>query len=70
MEPDQHPLERVIDFLTTRFPERTPTAVAETVYATHARLRDAATVPDHLTALTQRQAADALAAMPPPTPQS
>ncbi|MDJ0464238.1 hypothetical protein [Streptomyces sp. H27-C3] len=56
----EHSLERVIDTLTARFPHHDPQTVAETVYATHARLRENATVATHLAALTQRQAGDTL----------
>ncbi|MGK5497913.1 three-helix bundle dimerization domain-containing protein [Streptomyces sp. URMC 125] len=57
----EHSLDRVIEHLTARFPHHGEQAVAETVYATHARLRRNATVTTHLAALTQRQAGDALA---------
>lgn len=57
----EHSLDHGIDFLTVRFPHHEPKAVAETVYVTHARLRENATVTAHLAALTQRQARDALA---------
>lgn len=53
----EHSVDRVIDFLTARFPEHDHQVVAETVYATHARLR----VTAHLAALTRRQAGDVLA---------
>ncbi|MFD5796459.1 three-helix bundle dimerization domain-containing protein [Streptomyces diastatochromogenes] len=42
-----------------------PETIAETVYATHARLREGATVSTHLAALTQRQAGDAAQAPQP-----
>lgn len=66
----EHSLDRVIDTLTARFPHHDPKAVAETVYATRARLRENATMTTHLAPLTQRQAGDALGACatqaPPP----
>ncbi|MDQ0604805.1 hypothetical protein QF037_009150 [Streptomyces canus] len=54
----EHSLVRVI--LTASFPHHDPQTVAETVCATHARLREDATVATHPAALTQRQADDTL----------
>ncbi|MFD3961172.1 MULTISPECIES: three-helix bundle dimerization domain-containing protein [Streptomyces] len=56
----EHSLDRVIDTLAARYPHLDQQTVAEAVYATHARLRENATVSTHLAALTQRQAGDAL----------
>ncbi len=57
----EHSLGHVIDHLAGRFPHHDPKTIAETVYATHGRLLENATVTTHLVALTQRQAGDALA---------
>jgi hypothetical protein len=43
------------------FPHHAPQSVTETVYSTHARLRENATANAHLAALTQRQVGDELA---------
>ncbi|GAA3803780.1 three-helix bundle dimerization domain-containing protein [Streptomyces chiangmaiensis] len=64
-------LDRVIEHLAARFPHHDPETVAQTVYATYARLRESATVTTHLAALTQRQAGDPLACtLPKPTQQA
>lgn len=57
----EHSLDRVIDTLTARFPALGRDTIADCVFATHARLQRNATIDSHLTALTQRQAGDALA---------
>lgn len=57
----EHSLDRVIDTLSARFPALGRDTVADCVFATHARLQRNATIDSHLTALTQRQAGEALA---------
>lgn len=57
----EHSLDRVIETLTARFPALGRDTIADCVFATHARLQRNATIDSHLTALTQRQAGDALA---------
>jgi hypothetical protein len=54
-------LEHVIATLCARFPGLDPTTVTETVHAVHDRLREQAIITDHLAALTEHQAAEALA---------
>lgn len=54
----EHSLDRVIETLSQQFPRL---RVADCVHTTHARLRQQATVTEHLAALTQREARDALA---------
>ncbi|MFF0126192.1 three-helix bundle dimerization domain-containing protein [Streptomyces mirabilis] len=62
---NEHSLDPVIDFLTGRFSQLAPQTVAETVYATHAQLKEKATITTHMASLTQRKAAETLAQMLP-----
>ncbi|WP_358719678.1 three-helix bundle dimerization domain-containing protein [Streptomyces sp. NPDC006785] len=57
-----------MEYLGARFPHHDEQTVAETVYATHARLREGTTVSTHPAVFIQRQAGDALARMLPKRP--